>query len=179
MVNHLRRTLTTPLTLVLTLLAGHVAAGESRSKTAREQASFCEEGGPDDLVLKPLPLPSVIRATVMNTKEGKEAREIASRNGDELDPEKLLKGTKVHLTDSHELFFVVMGQSPMSGADNTWFWVVRTSGKSATILLFAGGNCLDINGTKTLGYRDIVTTWSSASITRTEIYKYGGESYKL
>ena len=167
-------------TFILTFfLASHMAAGESKDKTAREQTSFCEEGAPDDLALKLVPLPKVVLTSVMNTKEGREAREDARKKGRELDPEKILMGAKVHLTDSPEVFFFVMGSYPMSGADNTWFWIVRQSGKSATILLWAGGNCLDVESTRTLGYRDIVTTWSSASTTETNTYRYNGKSYKL
>ena len=67
----------------------------------------------------------------------------------------------------------------MSGADNTWFWIVRQDGQRASILLFAGANCLDLDSRKTLGYRDVVMTWASRAEIITVRYAYNGKEYKL
>jgi hypothetical protein len=143
----------------------------------QQQTSFCEDGAPDDL-RKPTPLPSAIVATLMNRPEAKDVRK-AQIDGKTVNPSTLFKGAKVRLTDSGDLFFLVVGRSPMSGADSTWFWIVRQSRKRAAVLLFAGANCVDISQKRTHGYRDIETTWSSASETRTETYRYNGQSYTL
>jgi hypothetical protein len=98
----------------------------------------------------------------------------------EVDPAKLLKGTTVHLSNSPSRFFVVMGSElPLSGVDNTWFWIVQETGQNATVLLWAGANCLHIESTKTHGYRDVLVRWSVAAGTKTDIYKFDGTSYKL
>jgi|SRR5579872_5167261 len=153
-------------------------AAESKAKIAHEQTSFCGDDAPDDLKMKSDPLPPMVIAAVMNTREGKEARGDARSHGEELVPEEILKGTKVHIANTHALFYLVIGSSYMSGADNTWFWIVRQAHKNAQVLLFTGGNCLDISGKKSFHYRNIVMTWSSSNDTLTEIYHYNGRLYK-
>jgi len=40
-------------------------------------------------------------------------------------------------------------------ADNGWFWLVSSARKNPRVVLFAGGNALEIMDSKTKGYRDI------------------------
>ena len=116
----------------------------------------------------------------MNSNEGRQAKADAAPKQTELDPVKLLTGTTVHLSNSPSRFFIVMGGvPPLSGVDNTWFWIVQESGQNATVLLWAGANCLHIKSTKTLGFKDVVVEWSSAAGTKTDIYKFDGKSYRL
>jgi hypothetical protein len=166
------------LTLVLAFAASCAAMGQSSSRQTTDQTSFCEDAL-DNTARKPVHLPAVIVTAIMNTKEGKNALEFSRAENTELVPERLLTGTTVKLTDSRELIFVVVGSSPLSGTDNTWFWVVRQSDKHAGVLLFVGANCLNISRTRTLGYRDIVSTWASAGVAVTLTFSYVGKSYKL
>jgi len=53
------------------------------------------------------------------------------------------------------------------------------SGQKVTVLLWAGANCLNIKSTKTHGYRHVLAEWSSAAVSKTEIYKFDGKSYRL
>jgi hypothetical protein len=71
-----------------------------------------------------------------------------------------------------------MGIFPMSGADNTWFWVVRSAHKDPKAVLFAGGNSVEMMTRRTNGYRDIRSAWSSAATTIVCIYKFDGTEYK-
>jgi hypothetical protein len=173
-VKHLRYAIT--LTILLTSI---ICLGQKPKHAVAEQTSFCEDGA-DDLELKPVALPRLVLATVMNTKEGRDAqRELSQSEGTERDPTRLLKGKEIRLSDSGNRFFLVMGTYPMSGADNTWFWIVRQNGHKASILLFTGGNCLDLSAKTTLGYRNVITTWSSPSETETTTYVYDGKGYKV
>lgn len=155
-------------------IAGHLVA----QRTDQEQTSFCPDSPSDDL-RKPTPLPTVVVTALMETKEGREARRLARNEGKRLNPSHLFRGMKVRLSDSPDVFFLVIGDSPMSGADNTWFWVVRQSDRGASILLWAGANCLNIKKSSTHGFRDIETEWSSASQTIAETYVYDGKAYRL
>jgi hypothetical protein len=136
----------------------------------KEQTSFCDGGSLEGFHSTALPK-DVVKA-LMNTEEGEAALESAEReDGKELDTSKWFLWAKPHLADSRDVFYLVMSVSPMmSGADNTWFWIVRQSGKKATILLWAGGNCVGISRSRTSGYRDVRTTWSSPNETITKIY---------
>jgi hypothetical protein len=165
--------------ILLTLLLASVATACIRcnAQAHKEQTSFCEAGSETELI--PTPMPQTVITAVMNSDEGKQAKADVAARHIELDPVKLLKGTTVHLSNSSSRFFIVVGDSPLSGADNTWFWIVQESGQNATVLLWAGANCLRIKSTRTLGFRDVVAEWSSASEMRTEIYKFDGKSYRL
>lgn len=83
------------------------------------------------------------------------------------------------MADVPDKVFLVIGKPPMAGADNTWFWIVRQSGNEAKILLWAGANCVSIERSSNLGFRDIQTEWSSASESITEAYSFDGTAYKL
>jgi len=67
----------------------------------------------------------------------------------------------------------------MSGADEGWFWLLRSVHKNPKIVLFATGNSLDLMESRTLGYRDIRSVWSSASDTHQTVYHFDGNEYKL
>ena len=87
---------------------------------------------------------------------------------------------KIHLRNSVETDEVVLGKFPMTGADCDWFWIVRDMGDHAKVLLFDNAYGVYLLRSRTNGYREIASYWSSAagySITR--LYRYDGTSYKL
>lgn len=153
--------------VVAALLATLDDGQSKKAKVSQVQTSFCEGDAGDNL-------PPPVLAALTETKEARDALE-----GEKLDPSTLFKGTKIGLSNSADLFFLVQGSPPMTGADNTWFWIARLSGKRASILLFAGAYCIQVSTSTTRGYKDLVTTWSSASETVTSTYAYNGISYKL
>jgi len=53
------------------------------------------------------------------------------------------------------------------------------SRKNPKVVLFAGGNTLEIMDSKTKGYRDIESVTSTPSKTSTMTYSFDGESYGL
>ncbi len=155
------------------------AGSQSHAQTrVLREITFCEENTPYSVLLKS-PVPTAIVSALMNTVEGRRARREARDKGKPLAESALFVGTRIRLAGSAGTFFVVMGSSPMSGADNTWFWLVQQQGAKVTILLFTGGNCLTLLPTMTSGYRDIEADWASPGFARTEIYKWNGQSYKL
>ena len=143
------------------------------------QSSFCEEGAPDDLLLKPISIPRYLLNAVMNSEEARQSRAEAREKGTKLNPEELLRGTIIKLSNDQAKTYLVMGTDPLSGADNTWFWIVRTSGRQASVLLWVGANCVNIKQKSNYGYRDVEADWSSAAETITEVYRYNGKAYRL
>lgn len=160
------------------MLESCLLSAQGRSAAPRQQTSLCGEGSPDEDLIKPIPLPPSVVSILMNTAEGKAANEWAENEHKHLDTSTLFTGTKIRLSHSAEVIYLVRGSAPMSGADNTWFWIVRHSRRETAILLWAGANCLDIKREYTSGYRDVETAWSSASETVGTVYKYDGKSYK-
>ncbi len=169
-------TVKTILIMLFLAVANPTACIKCNAQTPREQTSFCADEG----VLLATPPPQTVVTAIMNSREARQATLDASTKPTEVDLAKLLKGTTVHLSNSPSRFFVVMGSElPLSGVDNTWFWIVQETGQNATVLLWAGANCLHIESTKTHGYRDVLVRWSVAAGTKTDIYKFDGTSYKL
>jgi len=66
----------------------------------------------------------------------------------------------------------------MRGAENRWFWVVRTANKTPQVILFSGGNSLEVTDKKTHGYKDIGVVWMSSLETETSVYQFDGTFYK-
>jgi len=111
-----------------------------------------------------------------------EARQMSAKleNLDHEQLRKLFEVVKVHLGDSRELVEVVLGHSAMSGVDSNWFWIVRCLPGHSEVILFANGNGLEVLKTRTAGYKDIRTIWSSAAgYSITTVYRYDGIRYKF
>lgn len=162
--------------LILFLIVGSLTAQQKPSPVV---ATFCDDDAPADVRLRPVVLPKAVLTALLNTKQAREARKSAENDGQPINLAKLFRGAKVDIADSPDSFFLVIGRSPMSGADNTWFWIVRQSGEQASVLLWEGANCLNIEQTRTLGFRDITSDWASAGTTSTAKFVYDGKRYKL
>jgi hypothetical protein len=81
-----------------------------------------------------VPVPPKVLGALLETKEVKKvlgsARELQSEN-----PSQLFRATPVRLGGPEEVDLVVEGISPVSGADNTWFWIVCSAESAPTIIL--------------------------------------------
>jgi hypothetical protein len=168
------------LLLALALAATQLVSHQSKAQSQQEQTSFCETGASAKDELKPVPIPPEVLAAVMDSELGKQAQADAKKRQVDVDPAKLLKGTPIQLSNSRGRSFILMGDTPpLTGADNTWFWIVQESEHGAATLLWVGANCVEIKPRRTLGYRDVEAYWSSAAETRVETYQFDGNSYKL
>lgn len=94
-------------------------------------------------------------------------------------PGQLFQAGEVHLSQSGQMDLVVVGLGPMRGADTTWFWVVASADKEPQLVLFSGGDSLELLNSKSHGYKDIRTAWSSPTETETTIYNFDGSEYQM
>jgi hypothetical protein len=94
-------------------------------------------------------------------------------------PSHLFQAGEVHLSRPDQVDLVVIGMGRMRGADNSWFWVVRDARKDPEIILFSGGDSLEVLDAKTHGYRDIRTVWMSSLETETTVYNFDGRHYQM
>jgi hypothetical protein len=151
-----------------------VAGYGQNNPPAREQTVFDENNS----IQRPVPLPPGALKALLQRKEIKDnLREIADSDRNNLT--QFFSAAEVYLSDGDQTDLVVMGKSPMSGADNTWFWVIRLARKAPFVVLFAGGNSLEVLGTRTNGRRDISSKWSNPNGTQTRIYQFDGVRYRL
>jgi hypothetical protein len=84
------------------------------------------------------------------------------------DPKADLRGffqaAEVHLADPGTMDLVVVGNPPLSGADNCWYWIVRSARKDPHVIFFGTGSSLEVMPGKTNGYRDIQTAGTGPTL---------------
>jgi hypothetical protein len=159
---------------VLVLAAGGVCVAQGQKAGVREQMSFSQDA--------PLQHPVALSPDVLRVLfETEEARQVLNFASDAAhgDPARLFRATEVHLSSPDEVDLVVIGVSPMRGADCGWFWVVRSARNDPKVVLFANANSLELTESGTNGYRDILTAWSSATETNETAYRFDGKNYKV
>ncbi len=91
---------------------------------------------------------------------------------------KLWKGLPVHLRSQQQVDMIVRGDFPMSGGDNTWFWII-TSVNYHPVAFWVQGNVVTILRSRHHGYADIRTDWAAGSNRATRIFRSDGRRYKL
>lgn len=92
-------------------------------------------------------------------------------------PASLFQASAVDLSGRKEADLVVVGYPPLDGADNCWYWVVRSVRANPKVVLFSTGSSLEEMTSRTKGFRDFRSVWSSAAETVTEIYHFDGTEY--
>jgi len=157
----------------LALAAGGICVMQGQTAPLAEQTSFSESAP----VQHPAALSPGVLRVLFETDQARQVLNFASDAAQD-DPARLFRAAEVHLTGSDEVDLVVVGVPPMSGADANWFWVIRATRGGPRVVLFTSANSLDLAGSTTNGYRDIVATWSSATETQETTFHFDGKSYK-
>lgn len=94
-------------------------------------------------------------------------------------PSQLFQASEIHLSRPDQVDLVVLGMGRMRGVENSWFWVIRSARKDPEVILFGGGDSLEVLATKTSGYRDIRIVWMSSLETETTTYHFDGNIYQM
>jgi hypothetical protein len=161
--------------LVLAVVAaGILVAQDKNAHRVHEQTTFTEDGP----LQHPVPVSADVVKVLMETEEAKEGLAFAN-DSERSNAAQLFRAGEVHLNMSDEVGLVVIGVGAMSGADNGWFWVVRSARKNPQVVLFAGGNSLELMGSMMQGYCDIRSLFSTPSETNDRIYRFDGRHYQL
>ena len=159
-----------PITPVL-LMAVMLTA---QAKKASQQQTIFFEG--DKCFEHSSPLSADVLRVLLETREGKGALE----NSGDLDAAaRMFRAVEVHLANQEQIDLLVEGVFPLTGADQGWFWVVRSARHNPQVVLFATGNSLELLDIRTNGYRNIRSRWSSPSQTRTRLYRFKNQEYEL
>ena len=159
----------------MVLAAPTLAAQSGKAHAPHEQTSFFEERP----LLHPVPLSDRILKLLLATKEAQEGLDFANAQGKRYNPAQLFRAAEIHLHHSGQVDLVVIGICPMCGADNGWFWVIHSAKEIPRVVLFANGNSLEVMGSRTNGYHDIRSVFSTPSETRTCNYRFDGKLYKF
>ena len=153
----------------LALVVGGTLASEP-PKHVDGQTTFRE----DEPFQHPAPLTNPTLKVLLETEQ---AQQVYDPERDH--PEQLFRAAEVHLCRPDEVDLIVIGIPPMSGAENGWIWLVRSARKSPQVVLFAGGNSLQLMNSRTAGCRDVRSVFSTASETRNTTYHFDGKDYKV
>ena len=164
------------MTLAVLLFVKGAVCAQTQKPPAGEQLYFSEDD-PAGALREPEPLPPEVLKVLLQHNEVRGGLRLASPS-ERSNPAQLFRASRVHLSGPKEIDWVVTGVGPMSGGDNSWFWIVRSQESGATVACFAGGNSLLLKNTRTNGFRDIESDWSSAAETQTTIYHFDGNQYK-
>lgn len=164
------RLLGTPLLVLALAVIALVAHGQTPPP---EQRLF--SGGP---VQHPVNLSPEVLRVLLARHPAKETFEIMN-DSEKHDPSKLFQAAEVHLSSSDEVDLVVIGLGRMRGTENLWFWVVRSARKNPEVILFSGGDSLEVTDKKTHGYKDIGVVWMSSVETETTVYQFDGMFYRM
>lgn len=144
------------LLLVVIGLGSPALAGQSK---CLNRQSF---SGDDDLCFDRAPVPSpAMIAAILHTDAARQELDDAD-TAERARVPKLLKGLQVHLTSERQIDMIVRGDFPMSGGDNTWFWIV-TSAESRPVATWVQGNTVTVLRSRHHGYCDIRTDWFAGS----------------
>jgi hypothetical protein len=162
------------IALALTLVNDTHAARRPRKRSVHEQRIFSEQYP----IEKPVALSPAVLKILMGTREVRGGFDFASA-GVPRDPAQLFRAAEVHLTGSRKADLIVAGVGPMRGADNDWYWVVRSPHAHPRVVLFAGCLLFEVTRSKTNGYRNIHTFWASAGVESEQTYYFDGVTYRL
>jgi len=152
-----------------------LAAQAQKTSARSDPTTFTE---PDGRFQHSVPVSADVLKVLLETEEAKGGLGFAS-DSDRKNPAGLFRAVEIHLAEPDETDLVVLGMPPMRGADNAWFWLVRSARTNPKVLLFAGGDSLELLSSRTNGYRDIRGRWSSLSDTRTSVYHFDGKKYRV
>lgn len=145
-----------------------------KSEAAHEQANFSEQSP----IQRPVSLPPNIFKMLLQRNEVKQDLPFFI-DSKPATPDQLFTTTEIHLSSTSEADLVVAGIPPMTGADNDWYWIIRTGHKNPKVILFLGCNGFQVLKTTTNGYHDIRSFWGAGIVSITRIYKFNGIRYKL
>lgn len=121
--------------------------------------------------------PKIVVDAIFRTPEGKDWLKDAS-SFERSRIETLLRGQVIHLHSGNENDMLVRGTLPLSGGDNTWFWLF-VNAKSEQTAEFMQGNSVHISSARHYGYKDVYTVWDVAAQGITSYYHFTNWRYRL
>jgi len=162
-----------PLAFLLLALVPQAMYSQSHQTSSRVF------GEADDSGSKPAHLTKSILATLLATKEAEAGRSWVNQNPGK-DPNVLFKAFPLSLSGSPEKDYVVWGQAPLTGADNDWFWIVRSEPSTPRVVLFCGALTVKVVSTLHNSLEDIQCSWESPGGDGfTSHYRFNGQRYVL
>ena len=153
---------------------GGIACAQTQSNGRNQQQTIFDENNP---IAHPLSVPADVVKILLQRKEVKDSLNSA-RGVTQADAVRLFRATEVYLGRPNETDLLIAGTLPVTGADNDWYWVVRST-PNPKVLLWVGCLSIELLKRATNGYCDINSSWSSANHGWDDIYRFDGSMYTL
>jgi hypothetical protein len=164
------------IVFVLAAFAGVVLVARGQeAHPAAEQKLFSASDSP---IQHPVTLSPDVLRVLLASQTAKETFAVLN-DSQKANPAQLFQAGEVHLSSPDQVDLVVIGLGPMKGADAGWFWIVSSARKNPQVILFGGGDSLEVLDTKTKNYKDIRIVWSSSFETETTTYQFDGSIYQM
>jgi len=162
--------------LVFAAIAGIalIARGQETHSGA-EQKLFSPGDSP---IQHPVALSADVLRVLLASQTAKQTFAVLS-DSQKANPAQLFQAGEVHLNSADQVDLVEIGLAPMKGADAGWVWIVRSARKEPQVVLFGGGDSLEVLDNKTHGYKDIRIAWSSSFETEATTYQFDGGAYQV
>jgi hypothetical protein len=148
--------------------------GQVTPSAPKDQIAFLSQ----DSFPPSVPIPQSVLKILLKERLVRDRMELVS-DEEKRNPAQLFRAAEVHIFSASEIDLFIVGNVPIAGADNGWFWVVRSAHKDPRVVLSTTGYTLELLRSRTNGYRDIRCTWSNPNMTETQIYKFNRTRYKL
>jgi hypothetical protein len=87
--------------------------------------------------------------------------------------------SRVHLGDTDEQDFIVVGTGEMVGANTVPFWIFKQTAHGMKLMLFSQGHDLNILSHLHNGHRDIEISYVFRLKGQWQTYRYSNEAYSL
>jgi hypothetical protein len=167
------QTLTLTLSLALCLVSSTPLNSQTPTHPS-EETTFSES----DAIARPVAVPPAVADLILADLAEKNVGYGPPQRGK--DPDQLFAGSEIHLGPANELHLIVVGVCPpMCGADSAWLWIIRSPYKSPKIIGGASGGSFAFLRTRSEGYRDLESYWSSAcNWWEKDVYRFRGSEYK-
>ena len=134
-------------------------------------------GFDDSCFDKAPPPPALVVGEILASKEVRSTEEGKPLSITEAST--LLHSLVLHLNGPAQKDMLVMGEPPLTGGDNTWYWVVTAVDKKPAVC-WMGGNTVRVLKTRHKEYADMQSDWySAAGYNIIKLYRYDGRRYRL
>jgi hypothetical protein len=87
------------------------------------------------------------------------------------------QASAIHLSSAKQTDFLVIGHVPTSDDSMVHYWLVRTRGEQADVVLVVGGHTLHLAQSRNHGLRDVVVSFSFADGVSSMRYVFNGHRY--
>jgi hypothetical protein len=161
--------------LVFFAIASLSFAENKKHSSPPEQTVFSAE---DETVKRPVPIPTDVKALLSRDKVVQAQLENENIRAEEL-PSSWFSASEIHLGTGKKPDVIIVANSPVAGANTTFFWIFRTTETGHDLVLTVQGHNLNVKSAHWKGYKEIELLSVTLGQANTALYRFNGTRYAL